>query len=29
MRFTINDENNFFKDKDKAYIEPPKKCHFC
>lgn len=25
MRFTINDENNFFKDKDKAYIEPPKK----
>ncbi len=28
MRFTINDENNFFKDKDKAYIEPPKKMPF-
>ncbi len=29
MCFTINDENNFFKDKESAYIEPPKKCHFC
>lgn len=28
MRFTINDENNFFKDKNKAYIEPPKKMPF-
>ena len=25
MRFTLNNKDNFFKDFDKAYIEPPKK----
>lgn len=25
MKFTINNKDNFFKDFDKAYIEPPKK----
>ena len=25
MKFTLNNKDNFFKDFDKAYIEPPKK----
>lgn len=25
MKFTVNNKDNFFKDYDKAYIEPPKK----
>ena len=28
MRFTLNNKDNFFKDFDKAYIEPPKKFHY-
>ena len=28
MKFTLNNKDNFFKDFDKAYIEPPKNFHY-